>query len=42
MKKSMWSEPVSDNIFYIRFNISREVVELCVTLRSNVGHISLK
>ena len=36
----MWREPVNDNIFYIRFNKSREIVELCVTLCSNVGLIS--
>ena len=30
MKKS--SEPVSDNIFYIRFNKSEEIVELCDTM----------
>ena len=25
----MWSEPVSHNVFYIRFNESREIVEFC-------------
>ena len=38
----MWSEPVSHNIFYIRFNKSWEIIELCVTLCSNVGRICLK
>ena len=38
----MWSEPVSHNIFYIDFNKSREIAELCVTLCYNVGRISLK
>ena len=28
----MCREPVNHNIFYIRFNKSREIAELCVTL----------
>ena len=39
MKGSMWkSETVSHNIFYIRFDKSFEIIELCVTLCSSMGH----
>ena len=38
----MWkSEPVIYSIFSIRFNKFWEIVELCVTLCSNIGRISL-
>ena len=43
MKKSMWKgELASHNFFYIRFNKSFEIVELCLALCSNIGRISLK
>ena len=39
MKGSMWkSETVSHDIFYIRFDKSFEIIELCVTLCSSMGH----
>ena len=42
-KKTMWQgDPVSHNIFYKHFIKSLEITELCVTLCSNIRHISLK
>ena len=40
-KKKKSSEPVNVTFFYIRFNKSSEIVELFLTLCSNVRHLSL-
>ena len=39
---SMWSEPVSHDVFYICYNKSREIAGLCVTQYSKLGRIILK